>query len=215
MISASKLEYQYPKGPLLRFPRLQLGQGGVLVVRGNSGSGKSTWLALVAGLLKPTLGDLLVAGQLPGALAPSACDVWRARTIGFLPQKLHLSEALTVRQNLQLVFYAAGLPEDAAAIDRVLTQLGVLELQHRKPSRLSGGQAQRIALARCVLLSPKVLLADEPSASLDDDAASKAIELLASTAKTLQASLVVATHDARALQILGQASVLQLDASQP
>ena len=215
MISASKLEYQYPGGPLIRFPALVLGQGDVLVVRGISGSGKSTWLALVAGLLAPSKGDLLVAGQSPSALAPSACDAWRARTIGFLPQKLHLSQAVTVRQNLRLVFYAAGLPENASAIDRVLTELGVLALQHRKPLQLSGGQAQRVALARCVLLNPKLLLADEPSASLDDDAAAQAIELLCSTAKALRASLVVATHDARALQILllSQASVLQLDAS--
>ena len=215
MISASRVEYQYPAGPLLRFPDLQLGQGGVLIVRGNSGSGKSTWLALAAGLLKPARGDLLVAGQSPGALLPSACDAWRARTIGFLPQKLHLSEALTVRQNLQLVFYAAGLREEPSAVDRVLTQLGVWDLQQRKPSQLSGGQAQRVALARCVLLHPKVLLADEPSASLDDDAADLAIELLASTAKVLQASLVVATHDARVLRILSHASVLQLGAGAP
>ena len=215
MISASKLVYQYPGGPTIHFPALGLGQGDALVVRGNSGSGKSTWLALVAGLLVPSKGDLLVAGQSPGALAPSACDAWRARTIGFLPQKLHLSEALTVRQNLQLVFYAAGLPEDVTAIDRVLNQLGVLALRDRKPSQLSGGQAQRVALARCVLLNPRVLLADEPSASLDDDAALQAIELLSSTAKALRASLVVATHDARALQILRRASVLQLGSSAP
>ena len=215
MISASRLEYQYPRGPALHFPDLRLGQGSVLIVRGNSGSGKSTWLALVAGLLKPARGDLLVAGQSPGALSPSACDAWRARTIGFLPQKLHLSEALTVRQNLQLVFYAAGLCEEPAAVDRVLTQLDVWDLQLRKPSQLSGGQAQRVALARCVLLNPKVLLADEPSASLDDDAADVAIELLASTARVLQASLVVATHDARVLRILSHASVLQLGTGAP
>jgi putative ABC transport system ATP-binding protein len=98
------------------FADVQVPQGATLVLRGNSGSGKSTWLALVAGLLSATAGSLTVADSDPGALAQSARDAWRARTLGFLPQKLHLSEALNVRQNLNLVYFAAGLPVDPAAV---------------------------------------------------------------------------------------------------
>jgi putative ABC transport system ATP-binding protein len=117
--------------------------------------------------------------------------------VGFLPQKLHLSAALTVQQNLALAYWAAGLPEDASAMHTVLDQLGVLALAARKPAQLSGGQAQRVALARAVLLRPRVLLADEPTASLDDAAAADAIDLLLATAQRQAATLVIATHDAR------------------
>ncbi|MBP6645609.1 MAG: ATP-binding cassette domain-containing protein, partial [Burkholderiaceae bacterium] len=141
MIRAIDLSYAYPGGELLRFPRVALEPGQSLVLRGNSGSGKSTWLALVAGLLTASQGELCVAGQDLSALSASARDGWRARTIGFLPQKLHLSAALTVAENLALVHFAAGVPTDRAAIGRSLAALGVADLAHRRPSQLSGGQA--------------------------------------------------------------------------
>ena len=213
MIVSQGLQYQYEHGPRLSFPDVELAQGGVLLLRGRSGVGKSTWLALAAGLLGPSAGDLQVAGQSMAALTPVARDAWRARTIGFLPQKLHLSEALTVAGNLGLSYFAAGIREDKAAVARALETLGVAELAARKPSTLSGGQAQRVALARAVLLNPQVILADEPSASLDDDAASDALELLQATALRCGATLVIATHDARVVQALPQARLLQLDAA--
>jgi putative ABC transport system ATP-binding protein len=152
---------------------------------------------LVAGLVKPSAGSLTVAGQSLGQLGGFAADAWRARTIGFLPQKLHLSAALTVAQNLALAQWAAAQPEDPARIALALQALQVGELADRKPAQLSGGQAQRVALARAVLLQPKVILADEPTASLDDEAATDAIALLLQTASQHGASLVIATHDGR------------------
>ena len=166
MIRCRGLRYQYRNGPDLRFADIDVEQGGVLLLRGPSGSGKSTWLALAAGLLSATAGDIQVAGQRLADLGPAAGDAWRARTIGFLPQKLHLSEALTVRGNVSLAYFAAGLPEDAAARQRValvLAELGVADQAARRPSQLSGGQAQRVALARALVLNPRVILADEPS----------------------------------------------------
>ncbi|MES2425224.1 MAG: ATP-binding cassette domain-containing protein, partial [Pseudomonadota bacterium] len=178
MIESRALRYQYAGGPTLTFPDVQVPQGGALLLRGNSGSGKSTWLALVAGLRSASGGTLRVAGQPLADLPPAARDAWRGRTLGFLPQKLHLSEALTVHGNLALAFFAAGLPEDAGAIARTLAALDLHDLAQRKPRQLSGGQAQRVALARAVLLQPQVLLADEPTASLDDAAAHAAVQLL-------------------------------------
>ncbi len=197
MISTRQLAYQYPGGPELRFDDIDVPQGGVLLLRGASGSGKSTWLALAAGLLTPTAGDITVAGQSLTALGKVAGDAWRARTIGFLPQKLHLSSALTVHANLAIAQWAAGQAQDDARIREALTALGVNELATRKPAQLSGGQAQRVALARAVLLQPQVILADEPTASLDDDAARQAVELLQTTARQQGATLVIATHDSR------------------
>ena len=112
--------------------------------------------------------------------------------------------------NLALAYFAAGLARDNRAIDAALAALDVAELAVRKPAQLSGGQAQRVALARSVLLAPKVILADEPTASLDDDNARDALTLLQATASRCGASLVVATHDARVMVALAQAQVLQL-----
>ena len=197
MIQTRGLTYRYPDGPALVFPDADVAQGAVLLLSGPSGCGKSTWLALVAGLVAPASGALTVANQPLAALKKIAADAWRAGAVGFLPQKLHLSAALTVQQNLALAQWAAGQPEDAVRIQAALQSLGVQELAGRKPGQLSGGQAQRVALARAVLLQPKVILADEPTASLDDEAAADAVGLLLSTAKTHHATLVIATHDAR------------------
>jgi len=197
VISTRQLAYQYPGGPELRFDDIDMAQGGVLLLRGVSGSGKSSWLALAAALLAPTSGDITVAGQSLKALGKVAGDAWRARTIGFLPQQLHLSSALSVHANLAMAQWAAGEPQDDVRITQALTALGVAELAQRKPAQLSGGQAQRVALARAVLMQPKVILTDEPTASLDDEAARQAVQLLQATATRYGATLVIATHDAR------------------
>ncbi len=202
MIQTSNLTYRYSGGIPIQFPDVDATQGSVVLLSGPSGCGKSTWLALVAGLVKPSSGTMKVAGQSIETLNGVATDAWRARTIGFLPQKLHLSAALTVAQNLAMAQWAAGQPEDLNDITKTLSALGVGELIHRKPSQLSGGQAQRVALARAVLLQPKVILADEPTASLDDEAAASAIELLLQTAKEHGATLVIATHDGRVAPLI-------------
>src|SRR6478672_6681992 len=113
MIRTRGLAYTYPTGDApLRFPDVDLNQGDTLLLRGRSGSGKSTWLSLVAGLRGAGGGDLFVAGLQLGTQRSAELDAWRARSIGFLPQKLHLSGALTVADNLALVYFAAGLPRD-------------------------------------------------------------------------------------------------------
>jgi putative ABC transport system ATP-binding protein len=202
MIRSHALSYCYPGGSTLTFPDVNVEQGSVLLVSGPSGCGKSTWLALVAGLVTPAAGELTVADQPLGALANIAADAWRARSIGFLPQKLHLSAALTVQQNLALGFWASGQREDPLRIAAALQALGVQALAQRKPGQLSVGQAQRVALARAVLLAPRLILADEPTASLDDSAAADAVGLLLATARTLGATLVIATHDARVAALI-------------
>lgn len=202
MIRTRQLSYQYPAGPTLTFPDVDVAQGAVLLLSGPSGCGKSTWLALVAGLVAPTSGALTVADQALGALKNTASDAWRARAIGFLPQKLHLSAALDVQQNLAMAQWASGQPEDPLRIHAALSALGVQELAKRKPAQLSGGQAQRVALARAVLLQPRVILADEPTASLDDEAAADAVGLLLETASAQGATLVIATHDARVAALI-------------
>jgi putative ABC transport system ATP-binding protein len=212
LIRTHGLSFRYPSAPALAFPDVEVPQGGTLLVQGRSGAGKSTWLALVAGLLSPSAGQVIVTGQDLARLDGGARDRWRGRSIGFLPQRLHLSDALSVEGNLALASFAAGLPLDRKAMLEALRALDVSTLARRKPGELSGGQAQRVALARAILLQPKVLLADEPTASLDDEAAAAAMDLLRHAAQRCAATLVVATHDARARNALQGAQVLQLEA---
>lgn len=215
MIETRGLVHAYPRAQPLALPDVAVAQGDTLLLRGPSGSGKSTWLALAAGLLTPSAGEIVVAGQPLASLPAGARDTWRARHVGFLPQKLHLSEALTVADNLALVYFAAGLSVDRAAMARALDALQVGAFAARRLSQLSGGQAQRVALARAVLLRPRVILADEPTASLDDDASAMALRLLKESAARLGATLVIATHDARVHQALPQAHALSLSPLAP
>lgn len=210
MIHTLGLAWQMSAGAVLRFPDVVVPAGGTLLLRGPSGSGKSTWLALVAGLRTPSAGRLTVAGVEVGDLAPAARDAWRARCIGFLPQKLLLSDALSVADNLALVYFAAGQPVDRVRMTQTLQALGVAALAARRPFTLSGGEAQRVALARALLLRPPLILADEPTASLDDAACADALTLLQARAQATGAALVVATHDARVVQALPQAQRLEL-----
>ncbi len=149
------LAYRYPSGIDLRFPDVRIEQGGTLLLRGPSGSGKSTWLALASGLLTATKGEMIVAGQPLYPLGGRARDAWRAGAIGLLPQKLYLSDALTVAGNLALVYYAAGLPVDHAAIARTLDALGVGELAATQTrSDLGRAGAARGAGARRAAAAP-------------------------------------------------------------
>ncbi|HSV35920.1 MAG TPA: ATP-binding cassette domain-containing protein [Ramlibacter sp.] len=210
MVETRALRYEYPAGPVLSFHDIDVPQGGTLLLRGNSGAGKSTWLALAAGLLTPAAGEIVIAGQPLSRLSRGDRDAWRARHLGFLPQKLHLSDALTVERNLALAFYAAGVPEDRVTLQRALELLGVADLAGRRPGQLSGGQAQRVALARTILMQPRVILADEPTASLDDEAALTGLKLLENCAMECHATLVIATHDRRVQEALPGATLYRI-----
>ena len=212
MLALQGLEFQWSAGsPALRFVDVQAAQGAQLLLRGPSGAGKSTLLALIAGLLTPSAGRVVVAGTDVGALPRGARDAWRGQALGFVPQRLHLSESLSVIENLALPFIACGAAVDHARIGMLLDRLGLAALGQRRPHELSVGQAQRVALARALMRSPRVLLADEPTANLDDAMSATVIDLLADAARETQASLIIATHDARVAARLPQAKVLALE----
>lgn len=210
MIELKGLRYHYAGGPEIIYADLLAPAGTTLLVRGPSGSGKSTLLALMAGLLTATEGEVKVDGDVLGAMGPRARDAWRGQHLGFMPQRLHLSAALSVRDNLSLPYLCAGLPVDALRIDELLDRLGLQALANRRPHQLSLGQAQRVALARAVLREPRVILADEPTANLDDEAAAQSLSLLTEMAASCHATLVLSTHDARVAQVVPNALFLQL-----
>jgi putative ABC transport system ATP-binding protein len=164
---------------------------------GPSGSGKSSLLHVLAGLLRPRAGSVTVAGQDLAPLDGARLDRWRGRTVGLVPQRLHLLRSLTVLENVLLAPFLAGVEGDRTRAAALLAALGLGDKATRKPDELSQGEAQRVAIARAVINSPVVLLADEPTASLDDAHCGAALEVLIGQARAVGATLVVATHDHR------------------
>ena len=198
MLSLSGLRQRYGAKQVLALERFEAAAGEHWLVLGSSGSGKTTLLNLLAGLLRPSEGDIEVGGQSLGRLEGAALDRWRGRTVGVVPQKLHLVSSLSVLQNLLLAPYLAGLPSDKSHALSLLEELNLEGKTSARPHQLSHGQAQRVAIARAVMNRPKLLLADEPTSNLDDANCAAALSILEQQARECGATLVVATHDRRA-----------------
>ena len=197
MISVRGPAHRYDGAPVLKLGEWSVGTGERWLVLGPSGSGKTTLLHVIAGLVRPTEGEVVVEPVALNSLKDSQIDRCRGANVGIVLQALHLVHHLDVRNNLRLAQYLAHLPQDDARIEEALAAVGVGDKAARRPPELSEGERQRVALARAVVNRPKLLLADEPSANLDDDSAALAVELLFAQADRHGATLVVATHDAR------------------
>ena len=197
MIAVRGLAHRYGAVEALRLADWKVAQGERWLVLGPSGCGKTTLLHALAGLIRPTEGEVEVAGESLRKLDGVRLDRWRGATVGIVLQALHLVRHLSVRDNLRLAQYMAQVPQDDGRIADTLAALGVADKATRRPSELSQGEQQRVAIARGVVNRPNLLLADEPTANLDDDAAATVVDLLADQAARHGATLVVATHDAR------------------
>lgn len=197
MITMTELEHWYGDNRVLALPEWHVPAGEQWLVTGPSGSGKTTLLMILSGMLSPYRGKVVLADQDLGALTAGKRDRLRGRWIGIVPQRLYLVGALSVLENLLLAQYLADVSQDADAARGILDDLGIADLAERKPSALSQGQAQRVAIARALINQPRVLLADEPTASLDDQQAKQVAALLQDAAQNRAVTLVIATHDQR------------------
>ena len=198
MIRIERLRFAYHNGcDVLHLDRLEVQKQTDLLIVGPSGCGKTTLLHLMAGLLQPKAGSVVVDGQDLAQLSPPGRDRFRGRRIGIVLQQFHLLPTLTAMQNLLVAQSIAGLPVDRAAAHGMLTALGVAERTDAMPHQLSVGQQQRVAIARALVNRPKLLLADEPTSNLDDEACGAVADLLLGAARQHAASLVIATHDSR------------------
>lgn len=197
LLQVNQLRLGYAGKSVLKLDALTLQQGEELAVIGPSGCGKTSLLHLIAGLQQPTAGEIKILGTSWASLRPAARDRYRGQHIGIIFQRLHLLPALSVLKNLTLSQKLSRMPVDPQAIFECLDRLGIAHLAHAKPSALSVGQAQRVAIARALVHKPALILADEPTSSLDNANADRAICSLRQHAAELGASLLVVTHDQR------------------
>src|SRR5512134_3577894 len=168
MISVRGLAHRYGAVEALRLAEWNVAQGERWLVLGPSGCGKTTLLHIIAGLVRPSEGRVEVSGEDLGRLEGGRLDRWRGTTVGIVLQALHLVKHLSVRDNLRLAQYLARVPQDDARINDTLAALGVAAKAGRRPTELSQGEQQRVAIARAVVNRPRLVLADEPTANLDD-----------------------------------------------
>ena len=197
MFNLQNLTHAYNGATVMNVASWQAEQGAQWLMLGPSGSGKTTLLHVLAGILRPTGGQVTVADQNLGVLSPSALDRFRGKQIGIVLQRLHLIDSLTVLNNLLLAQYMAGETQNPARAREVLASLDLGDKANARPHELSHGQAQRVAVARAVVNKPRLLLADEPTSNLDDARCVQVLDLLLDQAKACGATLVIATHDQR------------------
>lgn len=183
--------------PVATIPALRLRPGDSLRLTGSSGAGKTTVLMTLAGLAAPLSGAVILEGERLDSLPPRRRDRIRGRRIGLVFQDIHGLAGLTVLDNVLMAAFATGARQDADQARRLLERVGLAALADRRFETLSRGEAQRAAIARALLLDPVVILADEPTASLDDENAAAVAGLLVEASRLAGAALVVATHDAR------------------
>lgn len=196
-VDISGLRAGYGNRVVLALDSFSVGDGEHTLLLGPSGSGKTTLLNLIAGIQTPLAGKVVVNGTNLGELSVSERDQFRGRQLGLVMQRLHLIPALTVEANLRLAQKLANVSVDPTRIRDTMTSLGVVDKLTAWPRQLSQGEAQRVAIARAVINRPPLILADEPTAALDDANCNAAIDLLFAQAAAYGATLIVATHDQR------------------
>jgi putative ABC transport system ATP-binding protein len=185
---------------ILRDIELAVMPGEAVAIVGASGSGKSTLLALLAGLDTPTSGTVELDGANLFELDEDARAELRGRAVGFVFQSFQLLPSLTALENVMLPLELAGRDDAESAAREILARVGLAERLHHYPKHLSGGEQQRVALARAFVVRPKVLLADEPTGSLDAEAGEAVIALLFQLNRESGTTLVLVTHDEQLAQ---------------
>ena len=197
MLSISKLRYNYLGDTDLVYKDIELQQNEQLLILGGSGTGKTTLLHLVGGLMQLQQGEVSLKGTKYSELSGYEMDKFRASHIGLIFQKPHLISSLNVLDNLLLSQMFSPEQQNAEKARELLDSVGLAKKENAKISELSEGQAQRVALLRAVINEPSLILADEPTSSLDDENATAVIDLLLEQANRNNAILLITTHDQR------------------
>ena len=196
MIKTRGIKFDYNNQVFFEFPDIEIKNRENLLIIGNSGIGKTTLLHLLAGLLESKSGSIELFGKEISNLNSYQLDTFRGENIGIVFQRSHFVNSLTVKENLELAQFIAN-KKDNNRIDTILKSLGILDKSDKKTNLLSQGEKQRASIALAIVNSPKLILADEPTSSLDDENCDRVIKLLKKQASEFNAQLIVITHDNR------------------
>ena len=205
VVSATDLTRRYGEGDTavdaLRGVSLDVPKGQLTAVMGPSGSGKSTMMHILAGLDKPTTGEVTIAGTALSKLNDSELTKLRRRNIGFIFQFFNLLPMLTAEENILLPLSIAGVKPDREWVDQLVDRMGLTNRRTHRPSELSGGQQQRVAIGRALISRPTIVFADEPTGNLDSKTSGEILEVLNRSVQELEQTIVMVTHEARAAAI--------------
>ena len=205
MLLTRNIEFAYNAANHFRFPDITCNKGEHLLIMGPSGCGKTTLLHLLAGLLRPAKGYIRIGDVNITELSPSLVDRFRGTEIGIVFQVPHFIQSLTIAENVLMARYLNYLDEDAEHVRTLLEQLNIGKKYNSKTNELSQGELQRVSIARALVNQPSVILADEPTSSLDDDNCSEVVELLKKQAEATSSTLIVVTHDKRLSSVFNNA----------
>jgi putative ABC transport system ATP-binding protein len=197
MIRTQQLLFQYNSETQFEFPDLQCKAGETMLITGASGTGKTTLLHLLGGLLKPTSGSIDINKVNICMLSAKKLDYFRGQNIGLILQKAYFIASLSVLENIELASWLTDKTKKKEKAKELLLLLGLQKFASQLPSQLSVGQQQRVSIARALINEPKLLLADEPTSSLDDENTKIVADLLADLSQKYNAALIVVTHDQR------------------
>ncbi len=197
MIYTENLTFSFNETTNFSFPNITSNASEIVLITGNSGKGKTTLLHLLGGLLRPKSGSITIQDTNISSLSEKELDRFRGRNIGLVLQQSHFVASLNVLENVVLASWLATGKKATEKAKSLLKQLDLEDQLYKLPSNLSVGQQQRVSIARALINEPKLLLADEPTSSLDDENAAKVADLLAHLSKEYNAALIIVTHDQR------------------
>ena len=197
MLQTKSLKYQYPAGKPLTFPDIHFSNEDPALILGESGCGKTTLLHLLAGLRTPSEGNVLLGETSLYSLTTSERDSFRGKNIGVVFQTAHFIPSLTVLENIMMSLYLNGKVQDQNKAKAFLDRVNLFHKAFQPIGSLSVGEQQRIAIIRSILHEPKWIFADEPTSALDNKNADQVIGLFMEMTKTVNAQLIVVTHDNR------------------
>lgn len=205
MIQMDKLFKHYSEGevltPVIEGLNLTIAEGEFVAIVGPSGSGKSTLLNLIGCLDKPDNGTITIDGTVVSDLKNKEALHFRAEHLGFIFQDFNLIESFTVYENVEFpLSVILGQKNTRERVKEVLEAIGMLDQIDKYPDQLSGGQKQRVAVARALVVNPRIILADEPTANLDSVSAKKVIDLMKQMQERFNTTFVFSTHDTKIMQ---------------
>jgi ABC-type lipoprotein export system ATPase subunit len=203
-LETANLQFSYHAEKVFKFPDIKLSAAEAALIIGPSGSGKTTFLNLIAGLQKASKGDISINNQSIANLEGRNLERFRAQHLGLIFQKSLFLPYLSVMDNMRLIYSIQNRKPSADEITDLFTDLNIKHILKKKASACSTGEQQRAAIARALLQKPSLILADEPTAALDDENARKVGELLLKMSQSQKTALLIVTHDVRLKKLISK-----------